>query len=383
VRVPLFIAVLLLAGCLSGSQGSPPTASGSTTSSPTSWTPPHVDFDGQKAHDAVAGLVLHADGTPRLRIPGTASHDEAGLWLHDQLAQPGWQVHWQNFTAADYRALPKSSAIEPYTRAPWCTPEDDRALTNMTFQNLYAVLPGTGAVHKTVLLAAHWDSQPASNNDPDPQKRRLPDPAADDGGSGVGLLVELVRELSAAPRLPFDVGVFLTDGEDGFYACYPVAGTLVFTHANATKGLADRFLLLDMVGDLDARFPREAHSIQSDPALVDVVWRHGVALAGPDRFNATTLEIEDDHVPFIDAGVPSIDVIDAARPTTFPPYWDTTDDTMVHVSPVMLGLVGQTLLDSLRDPAFVAQWPGHTAPTPVPPPPPPPTTTTSQSYAPV
>ncbi|MHB8633624.1 MAG: M28 family peptidase [Thermoplasmatota archaeon] len=320
-------------------------------------------FSGAAAMQFVTGLAWKGDA-PQLRIPGTASHDEAGRWLWHEMQVPGWQAHWQNFTGLDYRRLNKGEVAGYATPSPYsgCSQADYDAVANRTFQNLYAVYRSQNASGHLLLMAAHWDSQPRSDMDPNPARRSEPDPAANDGASGVGVLLELMRSLQNA-SLPFDVGVFLTDGEDGFYACYPLAGTLEFVQNETTARLSDRFLLLDMVGDPHAAFVREGHSVTADPNLVDVLWRHGQAIAGPDRFTNRTTTVEDDHVAFIQAGIPAVDVVDNGRPGTegdmgFPPYWDTTNDTLANLSPGMLGAVGETLVATLQDPGLEA-WPGH------------------------
>jgi glutaminyl-peptide cyclotransferase len=205
-----------------------------------------------------------------------------------------------------------------------------------------------------VVLAAHWDSQPESNFDPDPARRGLPDPGANDGASGVGVLLELMRHMEAHHvHLPFDVAVLLLDGEDGFFACYPLAGSLAFAQGPPEPVRA--FVLLDMVGDPGARFPRELYSRHSAQPLQDLLWTHGQRLA-PRNFVDDQRSVLDDHSAFIQAGVPSVDVIDLARADSpnggFPPQWDTTHDTVDKLSADLLGRVGQLLLDALQDPRF-------------------------------
>jgi Zn-dependent M28 family amino/carboxypeptidase len=188
-----------------------------------------------------------------------------------------------------------------------------------------------------------------SNYDPDADKRHLPDPGANDGASGVGLLVQLMRQVPN--DLPVSVGILLVDGEDGFYSCYPDAGSLYFAqHPLSPVGC---FVLLDMVGDPGAIYPRETNSAASAPGLLDLVWGHGQSTPyGREHFVNRSADISDDHLAFIQAGVPSIDIVDAGRPSTFPPQWDTTFDTVDKLDARMLGLVGDTLLATLRDPAL-------------------------------
>jgi Zn-dependent M28 family amino/carboxypeptidase len=187
-----------------------------------------------------------------------------------------------------------------------------------------------------------------SDNDPDPARRSRPDPGANDGASGVGVLLQLMRHLDALPDLAVSVGLLFVDGEDGFFDCYPDAGSLYFAQ-NLDDAVA-AFVLLDMVGDPGALYPRESNSHRSAPALQDLLWQHGQALDAAHFINRTTT-IEDDHLAFIQQGIPSVDLIDAGRPgSVFPPQWDTTNDTVDKLDAAMLGLVGDVLLQTLADP---------------------------------
>lgn len=351
------MALLLAAGCLGGSgPGSPaPPTSSSTTPGP---PPEPAPFDGEAALGFVRALALKEDGTPRFRMPGTEGQREGAAILWDLLDVPGWSRHWHNFTGADYMALDLDVVASYGPGTAYCPAQDLERLPEWPFHDLYAILPGSLPGAPLLMLGAHWDSQMHSRNDANASRRDWPDPGANDGASGVGLLLELMRQLAGMPRLPFDVGVILLDGEDGFYDCYPLAGSLHFAqHPPVDVG---RFILLDMVGDPDARFVRETKSMQSDPALMDAIWRAAHARGGDaaaTHFTAKSATIVDDHLAFIQAGVPSVDVIDAGRDRTFPPQWDTTEDTVDKLSPGMLALVGDALLWTLVDPVLTGPWP--------------------------
>lgn len=348
--VATVLVALLVAGC--GVPSSSPPSSGTAQSG---------TFDGAAAYAYVAGLATHTDGSPRYRIPGTASHDEAALWLAQQLAVPGWTVHWQNFTGAAYQATPKGSVSGYASPGGACSPADYTALANRTFSNLYAVLPAASPTNHSLVLGAHWDSQPRAVEDPDPAHHDDPVPAADDGASGVGVLLQAMRELvrPGAVRPAAQVVVFLSDGEDGFDSCYPLAGPIVFARNATTRGLAGQFWLLDMVGDPQAKYVREGFSLTSDPKLLNLAWTHGRAL-DPQAFTLQDNSVYDDHSAFLDVGVAAIDLIDMGRQPSatggFPPQWHTRDDTMAHISSGMLATVGQVVVDTLRDPALDATW---------------------------
>lgn len=348
---PGLAAAMLLAGCLGGT-GGPPSSRSSTTSLSAG-----VPFDGVAALEFVKGLALQSDGSPRLRMPGTPGQNEGAAYLWSQMDVPDWSRHWQNFTGRDYLALDRSQVAGYGPGSRFCPAADEQVLPSWPFHNLYAIHPGLAQGGPLLLIGAHWDSQMHSQQDANVTRQGWPDPGANDGASGVGLLLQLMRHVSAAPPLPFDVGVFLIDGEDGFFDCYPIAGALYFTqHPPVAVG---RFILLDMVGDPVARFAHESRSASSDPALLNLVWSHGRAAGGADLFTNNSVSIDDDHLAFIQAGIPSIDLIDAdsQRPNLFPLQWDTSGDTVDRLSPRTLGIVGQAILDALRYPAMAPPWP--------------------------
>lgn len=348
--VAVVVVALLLAGC-SGSAPQDPTSSSSTTSTQT--PPPPYRVDGQAVYDWVKGVVTKPDGSPHFRVPGTPDHAEAAVWLAQQMAVPGWTVSWQNFTGEDYKGLDKGGVAAYYDNPAYCRAADRDRLTGLRFSNLVATLPSPAQTERSLVLAAHWESKRYASEESDPALRSQPVLGANDGASGVGVLLQLQWEL-AGKQLPYNVQVVLFDGEDGFQDCHPLAGSLWFVDQLA-PGAVDRMLLLDMVGDPDARFIRDAQSVRCDPALVDLLHdkaaRHGLE----ENFPGTSASVSDDHVPFAEAGIPAVDLIDFGR--GFPPYWHTTHDTMENLSADMLGAVASLVLDVLQDPAFTAEWP--------------------------
>jgi hypothetical protein len=350
------LAALLVAGCFGGpaqtSSGGPAGTGATTAATTTALTtaPPVRTFDGEAALEFVKGFALRDDGSPRYRMPGTAGQAEGAAYLWKSMDVPGWTRGWQNFTGADYQRLDRAP-VDSYTRPPACSQADLDRVPTYPFHNLYASRGGDPG-QPLVLLVAHWDSLQRSFMDPDPEKKDDPYPGANDGASGVGVLLQLMRELEGIP-LPFGVGILFVDGEDGFVACYPLAGSLQFAQHPPLE--AHRVLVLDMVGDPGARFVRDSASVESDPALVDLLWRHGHALGGGAHFPNTATSITDDHLAFIHAGIPAVDLVDAGR--GFPPTWHTTGDTVDKLSPAMLALVGDVVLATLRDPQFHSPWP--------------------------
>jgi Zn-dependent M28 family amino/carboxypeptidase len=351
VQLALALAlVVLLAGCKQ-----PPT--GGPSSSSTGPAPP-VAVDGQAVYDWVAGVVTKPDGSPHFRVPGTADHEEAALWLAEQMEVPGWTVEWQNFTGSDYMGLQKGGVASYYNDERYCSADERVRLAGLHFSNLVATRQAGS--DRGLILGAHWESKREATNDPVAANRTQPVLGANDGASGVGVLLQLLWELKDVDP-GFNVQVVLFDGEDGFEDCHPLAGSLWYVHqlSPGPDSLKSprRMLLLDMVGDPDARFIRESHSVRCDPGLVDLLESkaadHGLA----DNFPGSGASIQDDHLPFIESTIPAVDLIDFGR--GFPPQWHTTQDTMDKLSPTMLGNVASLVLDAVLDPQFSATWPGR------------------------
>lgn len=350
VLAACLLAALVLAGCGSGPGDGPGSSSSSSTGS-TGDEPYQVD--GQAVYDWVKGVVTKPDGSPHFRVPGTADHAEAARWLAEQMEVPGWTVSWQNFTGEDYEALDKGQVAVYHSSPAYCSAESRGRLPGLRFSNLVATLDAGAGAERTLVLGAHWESKRNATQERDRALWSQPVLGANDGASGVGVLLQVLWELSGR-SLPYGVQVVLFDGEDGFEDCHPLAGSLWFVEQLA-PGDVDRMLLLDMVGDPDARFIRDSHSERCDPGLVDLLHtkapRHGLA----ENFPGTRSTVSDDHLPFVEAGIPAVDLIDFGR--GFPPYWHTTHDTMENLTPEMLGAVASLVLDVLLDPRFVSEWP--------------------------
>lgn len=204
-----------------------------------------------------------------------------------------------------------------------------------------------------VLLFAHWDTRPWADQDSD--REREPIDGADDGASGVGVLLEIARQLSAkAPAIGVDIAFF--DAEDwGAKGGGPESedsyalGTQYWTRqphiANYT---ANYGILLDMVGARNAQFRLEGFSSEQALYVVDKIWKSAAALGYSNYF---LLEqggyVTDDHVYVIRYGIPSIDIINSDKTTRsgFAPHWHTHQDSLSIIDPLTLKAVGQTLLE--------------------------------------
>lgn len=209
-----------------------------------------------------------------------------------------------------------------------------------------------------VLLFAHWDTRPFSDRDPDSKNHNKPVQGANDGASGVGVLLEIARAIQAkSPNVGVDIIFF--DAEDygppafadnqyaGDWYCL---GSQYWSKNPHKPGYNARFgILLDMVGAPDATFFKEAISKQYASEVVQKVWNTGKDLGYANYFvNKDGGGITDDHVPVNEnRGIPSIDIIhnDVNTPTGFGWYWHTSKDDMESIDKNTLKAVGQTVLE--------------------------------------
>jgi len=194
---------------------------------------------------------------------------------------------------------------------------------------------------RTVILATHYDTK---------LERNFAFVGANDGGSGTGLLLALAPQL-AKRNFNHSVWLVFLDGEEAFEnwtARDSLYGSRHFaSQLKATGNLSQigAFILLDMIGDADLDILRDANST---PWLNDVVWKAASKLGYSRNFLNSGGAIEDDHIPLIQAGVPSVDLIDFdyGRGNA---YWHTAQDTIDKISPQSLQIVGEVVLETLAE----------------------------------
>jgi len=198
-----------------------------------------------------------------------------------------------------------------------------------------------------VLLCAHWDTRPIADMEIDPKLKNKPIPGANDGASGVAVLMELSRIFAkTTPK----IGVLFVffDGEDyGRTDATMFFGSRYFAkNINATSIPAWREdvrirygILLDMVGDKDLRIYRERNSQDAAPKIVDKIWRTASRMGYAEHFvDEVKYQISDDHLPLIAAGIKCVDIIDF----DYGP-WHTLDDTVDKCSAGSLEIVGRVV----------------------------------------
>jgi glutaminyl-peptide cyclotransferase len=191
-----------------------------------------------------------------------------------------------------------------------------------------------------VLVAAHYDSRPRADRDPDSTRRNMPIPGANDGASGAAVLMHLMELFSAQPpRVGVDLVFF--DGEDygtsGQLDQYLLGSTYFAAHGPARYRFG---MLLDMVGDRDLRIYREGYSERYARQIDDKVWKTAANLGVTAFVDSVGTEVIDDHIPLVGAGIPMIDIIDFDYP-----YWHTTEDTPDKCSAASLEAVGRVVME--------------------------------------
>lgn len=318
------VAVLSWTACSAGAPTSttPTRSDNAATAAPTALP----TFNADSAYQYIARQL---DFGPR--VPGTEAQREAAAWLEAELRRHGAEVTIQEgqVTAYDGRRLPIINLVGSYNPS----------------------------AERRILLLSHWDSRPVADHDADPAKRQQAVPAANDGASGVGVLLELARLFGeVTPNVGVDI--LLTDAED--YGApddwegehreeHWALGTQYWCRQPHVAGYrADFGVLLDMVGGEGATFYREYFSEQYAGSVVSHIWKTADRLGYGQYFDRHSGgAITDDHY-FVNllTGIPTVDIIhtDADSPNgAFYRYWHTTEDTLDKISTATLRAVGETL----------------------------------------
>lgn len=286
-----------------------------------------VEVPAFNADSAYAYVQRQVDFGPR--VPNTEAHRKTAAWLEQELRKAGAQVTIQSF---------KAPAVDGST---------------LELKNIIATFYPDK--QKRIMLAAHWDTRPFASKDS--LKRNAPFDGANDGGSGVGVLLEIARVIkSNPPRAGVDIVLF--DGEDwgDETGSVPIPEELDdwwclgsqywSAHIHKPNYRPYYGIVLDMVGAKDARFFREGTSMQYAPRIVDKVWTAAATLGYADYFIKSDVSgITDDHY-FINtiAKVPTIDIVQYESNRGFGDFHHTTKDNMSIIDKTTLSVVGSTVL---------------------------------------
>ena len=211
--------------------------------------------------------------------------------------------------------------------------------------NLIATWGASGAAQgEGLLFAAHWDTRPSADEEPNFADRKKPIPGANDGASGVAVLLELARLLKQSPP-PVPVTLVFFDGEDyGPSLERMFLGSQYFAQ-HLPPGTPRQGALLDMIGDRELVIPKEKYSIDAAPRVVEAVYKIAKRLGYEKQFpDENGPSIMDDHLPLIQSGLQVIDLIDFNYGPNHS-WWHTHQDTPDKCSPASLKVVGDVMAE--------------------------------------
>lgn len=279
-----------------------------------------VKFNSTNAFNHIATQVSFG---PRYTESDANFH--ASEFIMDQLRQHGWEAEIQEVESMDH--------------------------------DVRNIIGKFGEGHPWIILGTHYDTRLISDRDIDMNKRLIPVTGANDGASGVSILLELARvipdfitENSNEESTKTQSGVnqiwlvFFDAEDNGNIPGWDwILGSKAFVET--LVGQPDAAIIVDMVGDTNLKIYREKNSNQE---LSAEIWKEAEKLGYSDYFiPIDKYRILDDHVPFIEAGIPAVDIIDFEYP-----FWHTTEDTLDKVSGKSLQVVGDTLLQWILNKRF-------------------------------
>ena len=307
------MCAVIVAGCVK-EQSKPIPESSKQTEQPAAIAIPIPSFSGARAFEL---LVKQTTFGPR--NPGSSGHAACLDFLALEMRKYADDVTLQEFRHNGYNG-------------------EQFQLTN--------VIASFNTESKSrVLLCAHWDTRPRADNDEDKTRRNEPIIGANDGASGVAVLLEIASLLKQArPHIGIDLVLF--DGEDygmeGDLSRY-LLGSRYFA-ANKHPDYNPRFgILLDMIGDKFLDIPKEQHSVTYAPDVVDIVWSKARALGYPQFLDEAGETITDDHLPLNEVGIKTIDLIDFNYPDPTNRFWHSHKDIPENCSTESLEAVGTVL----------------------------------------
>ena len=258
--------------------------------------PDSASFDSSHAYADVQTQVAFGP-----RTPGSEGHAKVEAWIRAELESAGWMVEVH---------------------------ESERM-----GHPIYNIIAKRNDDAPQIILGAHYDTRFFADHDPDLSKRSEPVPGANDGASGVAILLELARTL---PNDTVPVWLVFFDTEDNgrIEGWDWILGSRAFAEEISIEPRA--VVIVDMIGDADLNIYLEKNS---DVAIRTEIWSTAEKLGYGDKFiNEEKYSMLDDHTPFLEAGIPAVDIIDFDYP-----YWHTTQDTPDKVSAESLQAVGETL----------------------------------------
>lgn len=318
-----FLSVFAFTAC-----GNQTTNSANNNTTTVQYQQQSPDFDADSAYYFTNKQVEFG-----YRIPNSDAHKKCGDYLVAELKRFGAAVQEQQMTVTTY---------------------DNTKLNARNIIGSYNLEDS-----ERILLFAHWDTRPFADNDPNPANRSTPVLGANDGASGVGVLLEIARNIhKQTPNLGIDIIFFDAEDYGPGAEAYETApegdwwclGSQYWAKNPHTPNYTARFgILLDMVGATNAKFYKEYFSTKYASNIVGKVWGSAHQLGYGNFFiNDMGGAITDDHLPVNEIrNIPSIDIIqhDPSTESNFGHYWHTVNDNMDNVSKETLKAVGQTVME--------------------------------------
>jgi len=260
-----------------------------------------IPFEGKRAMMFIEQQLAFGP-----RIPDTPGHDQIVVWIRDELESLSWDTRVQETTRMGH-----------------------------PIKNIVAKRGSVEEQGDWIIFSAHYDTRIYADESHDLADRTQPVPGANDGASGVAILLELARVIP--DNFPGEIWLIFFDAEDNgrIEGWDWILGSSAFV--DQFEGRPDAVILVDMVGDADLNIYMEKNS---DPNLRAEIWEQAAALGYIEYFLPfTKYRMLDDHIPFLQAEIPAVDIIDFDYP-----YWHTTEDTIDKVSAESLKIVGDVLL---------------------------------------
>lgn len=276
------------------------------------------------ADSAYAYLKHQVDFGPR--VPNSEAHRKTADWLVSELTRHGATVKEQR---ADLKAFDG---------------------TILHARNIFGQF--NPEVNNRILLLAHYDCRPWADEDPDPAKHSQPVDGANDGASGVAVLLETARQLGLANTTDKGIDILFVDAEDWGEEDNDESwamGARYFANNPIVEGYAPKgAILLDMVGGKDAIFPVEYYSQRYAPVLVSALWSIASEAGYGGMFpRSVGSGVTDDHVELIKIGIPAVDIIEYHPEKGFNPHWHTSTDNLDNIDPKTLKAVGDVVMNYL------------------------------------
>lgn len=291
-NITLFISLIFLAAIGNACQSSLEIRSEIET---------HEEFNAERAYKDIEYQVSLGS-----RTIGSEAHSKVADWIVNELRENNWETQTQS--------------------SDW----NGNEVTN--------IIGDRGSEPPWIIIGAHYDSRFIADRDQDISKRDQPVPGANDGASGVSVLLELARVIP--PNIDKHISLVFFDAEDNgnINGWEWIVGSKLYVQR--LDQLPDAVVILDMIGDADLNIYKEKNS---DTRLAEEIWNEAQKLGYSQFIHEYKNRMIDDHLPFIQASIPAVVLIDFDYP-----YWHTSEDTLDKVSPESLEVTGTTVLEWLN-----------------------------------